>query len=523
MENRSSGSLSRFFMPALSGILLTAAFSGGFMSWVAWFALVPLLLSINGDSFKEAAKKGFAAGFAHSFTLFSWVVYTMHVYGFLPYYVCVPVLILLASYIALYTALSAGFASMFRNSTALSAIAFSLAWICADYLRGILFTGFPWGFAGYSQYQNLRMIQAADIGGVYAVTFAIVFFNGFLFWIIKTVWNYRNDFKNIPVKRIIPVISALSVLSAVYIYYGEYRLKTIQAETESSRKSEIAIIQGNIDQSVKWDPSFQIFTVEKYLKMSAQAAEKKPDFIVWPETAAPFYFLYDGFLTRMLIDSVKKGGFELVFGSPHVIMKKDRNNAEYYNSVYTLDSSAKVTGRYDKTHLVPFGEYTPLKDWIPFIGKMVPLEGDFSTGDKGRLLESGGLKLGTQICYEIIFPELSRIMVKNGADLIINVTNDAWFGMTGAPVQHFAISVFRAVENRRSLVRAANTGFSGFVEPTGRVTEITELFVDAVVSGKAPVLGERTFYTSHGDIFVGVCAAGLILLITYGVLTSRRG
>lgn len=503
-----------------SGILMTSAFSGGLMSWTAWFAIVPLLLSISGDSMKQAALKGFAAGLAHSLTLFAWIVYTMHVYGFLPYYACVPVLFLLASYIALYTALATAAFSFSGNSTLFSVLSFASAWVCADYLRGILFTGFPWGFLGYSQYENLELIQAADIGGVYAVTFAVVIFNCFLFWSLKTSYDSRNNYRNIPLFRIFAVISAAAVFSGAYIYYGNSRLREIQAETGSSPEPEIAVIQGNIDQSVKWEPAFQVFTVEKYLKMSVLAAEKKPDFIVWPETAAPFYFLHDTFLTGTLIDSVKENGIDLVFGSPYVMFRN--KEAEYYNSVYTLDSSGKVTGRYDKTHLVPFGEYTPLKEWIPFIGKMVPLEGDFSTGEKGKLLESGGLKLGSQICYEIIFPELSRIMVKNGADLIINVTNDAWFGKTGAPVQHFAISVFRAVENRRTLVRAANTGFSGFVEPSGKVTGMTALFEDAVISGKAPVLKTKSFYTSHGDIFVGVCGAGLILLILSKLLKSRK-
>jgi len=165
---------------------------------------------------------------------------------------------------------------------------------------------------------------------------------------------------------------------------------------------------------------------------------------------------------------------------------------------------------YDKTHLVPFGEYTPLKNWIPFIGKMVQLEGDFSTGDPGRILETASLKLGTQICYEIIFPKLSRLMVKNGADLIVNVTNDAWFGKTGAPSQHFAISVFRAIENRRSLARSANTGFSGFVLPSGQVHSVTDLYEDAIRVGQVPVLRDLSFYTEHGDLFIAACLAALI-------------
>lgn len=494
------------------------------MAYMAWFALVPLLVSISEKSsekkgFKDAALKGFAAGFVHSFTLFSWVVYTMHVYGYLSYAVCIPVLVLLAFYLSLYTCLSAGISSFFINSPFLMAVSFAFSWVCADYARSILFTGFPWAFLGYSQHENLSLIQAADISGVYGVTFAIVLFNGFVFWLIKSLSLKKTEgIRLFGLSGVCCLFCFLSFFGA-YLYYGKTRLSETLALETGAHRPVVAMIQGNIDQSVKWDPAFQVFTIEKYVAMTKRAAQEKPDFVVWPETAAPFYFQFDKALSRSFLESVKEMGVNLVFGSPYVVFRN--KTPEYYNSVYSLDAAGNIMGRYDKTHLVPFGEYAPLKEWIPFLDKMVQLEGDFSTGEPGRLLDTAGLKLGTQICYEIIFPELSRLMVKNGADLIVNVTNDAWFGRTGAPFQHFAISVFRAVENRRAVIRCANTGFSGFVDPSGNARMLTNLYKDSIRVGQVPVLKEASFYTQYGDVFVAVCMAALILCFASGLFIVK--
>jgi apolipoprotein N-acyltransferase len=170
-------------------------------------------------------------------------------------------------------------------------------------------------------------------------------------------------------------------------------------------------------------------------------------------------------------------------------------------------------GKYDKTHLVPFGEYVPLKKWLPFLGKIVAQVGDFKSGKKGNTLSWKNQRIGVQICYEIIFPGLSRAMVRNNASLLINITNDAWFGKTSGPYQHFSMTVFRAVENRRSLVRAANTGISGFIDPAGRVMASTALLKEAAVTQTVPLLKERTVYTNIGDLFAQVCLA-VVLLVT---------
>jgi apolipoprotein N-acyltransferase len=178
-----------------------------------------------------------------------------------------------------------------------------------------------------------------------------------------------------------------------------------------------------------------------------------------------------------------------------------------HNSVYLIDGDARLKGSYEKVHLVPFGEYVPLKRWLPFLGKLVAEVGDFKSGRKGNTLSWREHKLGPLICYEIIFPRLARAMAAGGAHLLVSQTNDAWFGRTSAAYQHFSMGVFRAVENRRSLARAANTGISGFIAPTGEIQEETPLFQDAVRSRSLPLLTETTLYTRIGDLFAQICLA----------------
>jgi apolipoprotein N-acyltransferase len=208
-------------------------------------------------------------------------------------------------------------------------------------------------------------------------------------------------------------------------------------------------------------------------------------------------------------DAVRQAGTYLLAGSPSVDAKEGRQ--AYYNSAYLVTPEGHAGQRYDKVHLVPFGEYVPLKGILSFAGKMVAQVGDFSAGEKGRTLtwKEDNAPIGVQICFEIIFPGLSRSLAKNGAGMLVNLTNDAWFGRTSAAYQHFSMAVFRAVENRRSLVRCANTGISGFIDPVGRVDAQTSLFEDAVVDREIPELQKTSIYTRFGDLLALVCLLGL--------------
>ncbi|MCX5883189.1 MAG: apolipoprotein N-acyltransferase, partial [Deltaproteobacteria bacterium] len=203
-------------------------------------------------------------------------------------------------------------------------------------------------------------------------------------------------------------------------------------------------------------------------------------------------------------------------------IRRDDHHADFFNSAFLIDPNGNVAGKYDKVHLVPFGEYVPFQEWFPFIGKIVEEVGDFKSGRKGQTLIWGEFPLGIQICYEMIFPDLSREMARNQAAFLINMTNDAWYGKTSAPYQHFSMAVFRAVENRRSLIRSANTGISGFIDPAGRIIASTPLYEEAVITRSLPVLTTESFYTRYGDVFALTCMAISILLFFLCAITQNR-
>ena len=304
------------------------------------------------------------------------------------------------------------------------------------------------------------------------------------------------------VKLVAGSIFSLFLMFCSVWFYGEQRVKSIHELTESSPSVKVAIVQGNIDQAKKWDPAFTRTSTLKYIHLSLMTKEHKPDLVVWPETATPFWFMSLPSMSKLVLNGIHDAGTDFLIGSPSVTFGKKKS--EHYNSAYLVGPKENVYGKYDKAHLVPFGEYTPLKKWFPFLGKIVTGR-DIRPGKKGLTLEWRNYRLGVQICYEIIFPELSRAMTQNNAVLLVNITNDAWFGLSSAPYQHFSMVVFRAVENRRSIIRSANTGISGFIDPSGEVIASTQLFKDATLTRTLPILQETTFYTRCGDVFAVAC------------------
>jgi apolipoprotein N-acyltransferase len=498
------------FQALLSGFLLSAAFPKIGLQWMAWGALVPLLLAIHGKSPGQSFRIGLIAGCAHYLTLIYWLADTMKTYGQLPWYVCLPVLFLFALYLALYTAGFSGLISRFSRNPIRFALIAPVLWVAFEYIRATFLSGFPWEMLGYSQYPLLRIIQISDIFGVYGVSFLVALGNTCLFLCWQRVIGEAS--KEHPVKgpQLAWVISLFAVLLLAVLIYGEKRLSEINRYMADAPSPNIAVIQGNISQSLKWDPAFCLNTTEKYSVLSRSTAPDNPALIIWPETAAPFYFLNENRYTPLLLETIRNIGTDFIIGSPAFEQKSTGEG--YRNRAYLVLADGNVAGHYDKARLVPFGEFVPLKRWLPFIGKIVEAVGDFEAGPEGETLRWKNYRLGMQICYEMIFPHLSRKMTLNGADCIVNITNDAWYGTSSAPYQLFSMAIFRAVENRRSVIRAANTGISGFVDPGGRIVASSPLFEDAIMTRKAPLLREVSIYTRYGDLFASMCLTFTIMI-----------
>jgi apolipoprotein N-acyltransferase len=504
----------KILLSAASGILLTISFPDAGLSWAAWFAIVPLLVAVKDVKPSQSFRLGLLSGLVHYLTLLYWLSYTMQTYGHLPVYLSVPVLFLLSFYLALYMALFSGLLALIPKGSIAYFFMIPLLWVSTEYMRSFLFSGFPWELLAYSQYNALHIIQVADILGPYGISFVIALSNAAFFsCFLRLSGKLRKD-EGIPSHYAVTTLAVFVFFLSVFLYYGKNRIENTGSAVLGAPVVSVSVVQGNISQSEKWDPAFQDSTIEKYANLSRRAAAGKPDLMVWPETAAPFYFTDDVRMTKKVQNAATETGIQFLIGSPSFTI--NGNDMAFYNSAFMLDKEGKITGKYDKVHLVPFGEYVPFRKWLPFIGKMVEQVGDFSPGEKGSTISLNGHRLGVLICYELIFPYLSRAQVKNGAGFLVNMTNDAWYGETSAPYQHFSMAVFRAVENRRSIVRAANTGISGFIDPSGRITGATSIFEDAVMTRKIPLLNKMTFYTRFGDIFAFFClslSAAVFLVI----------
>jgi len=524
MIRGSRNNLIAFWLPAiLSGLMLTAAFPNIGFSGTAWIALLPLLWVVNRRKPSTAFRAGFIAGLAHYLTLMYWLVYTMHTYGGLPWLLSFPVLFLLASYLALYTAVFSAGVSVLCTTAMRRMFWPPVLWVALEYTRSFLMSGMPWELLGYSQYRRIHLIQIADISGVYGVSFLIVLVNSTLFVCLDFLNTRRLDRQN----RIPFSASACALLICIAAFagtwaYGARQIRTMDQKISVAPVSRVSVIQANVDQSIKWDPAFQRSTTETYITLSKQAKSEHPDLIVWPETATPFYLQQDIGLTAKIRNAVQSTGASFLIGSPSFMQRQDL--VEYFNSAYLVSSNGMIREKYDKSHLVPFGEYVPCKKLLPFVDKMVAGIGDFTPGPQGCTLSWESMKLGVQICFEIIFPDLSRKAVKNGAQMLINITNDAWFGKSAAPYQHFSMAVFRAVENKRCLVRSANTGISGLIDPIGRIVTATPIFRKDIATFNVSKLHDRTIYTVYGDGFAIFCltVAG-IAGIWYGVILNFFG
>jgi len=473
---------------ALSGLLLAGAFPRPDFYPLAWVALIPLLLVMQ--------KRPFAAGFTCGMAFFAAVLYWLNIvmttYGGLRPVFSVLAYLFLVAYLALYFGTASWLAcrcfSLFRLPYLASLPFF---WVAFEYLRGVALTGFPWALLGYSQQNFPAAIQSADVTGVYGVSFLLVAVNCALAWVFQTPRN----------KTAWLGAGVVVVMSLCHVGYGLWRL----AGDLDSRPQQlkVSLIQGNIDQGQKWDPAFRAGNVAKYIRLSRQAAQSAPDLVIWPEAATPFYLQEDSLLSRQVKDLPTQLNTAFLIGSP-AYERLASGDVTYFNSAYLLGPEGRVVARSDKIHLVPFGEYVPLAGLLSFIDKLVVGVGDFSPG-RVQPLPLDGHSLGVLICYEVIFPSLARDYVASGSSLLVNLTNDAWFGRSSAPYQHLAMARFRAIENRIWLVRAANTGISATVSPSGKVLQSSPLFTDAILNETVGLGGRQTFYSSYGDVFAWGC------------------
>ncbi|PIP42897.1 MAG: apolipoprotein N-acyltransferase [Deltaproteobacteria bacterium CG_4_10_14_3_um_filter_60_8] len=502
------------------GLLLMATPGMPGSAWLAWPGLVPLLWAIRYARPGKAFRLGLLCGLVFFTGLLYWIMIVLGRYGNLPLWITLPALLLLAAYMSLYTGIFAAGLAWARPAMAPLWLA-PVLWVALDYLRGLILTGFPWLDLGYSQFQNLVIIQSADLAGHHGLTFLVVLANGLIFAVLTRFLPHGRQSDS----KYSQAAAALLLLAA--FVYGALRLPQIDQASATAEHLSVTVVQGNVPQDEKWVPAFQEKTVRDYLALSQQAMHGEPDhLLIWPETALPFYPMEHPLFRAVTRELMTGPPTCLLTGAPHRELAGSPPELHYYNSAFLLaptpgqPGGLHPAGRYDKQHLVPFGEYIPLRTILPLPGPLVETMGDFTLGDSVLPLSCQKARLGVLICFESIFPDLARREVEAGATLLVNITNDAWFGRSSAPWQHLAMAVLRAVENRRSLARAANTGISGFVDPAGRTHGLSPLFVPYAASDRLPLLTCPTVFGRFGHHLPLAC---LLLLVPIGFFIGRIG
>ncbi len=495
----------KVFLGALwSGVLLALAHPKWDLGPLAFGALLPWLF-ILASTKERVFTSSFLVGFSYFLVLLYWLVPVMTTFGGLPWPAALGTLGLLAAYLALYFG-ACGYLARYLGlleADAKGLFFFPALFVALEFLRGKLFYGFPWGFVGATQYRFLPLIQVADLGGIYAVSYLVVLANYLFFVSLKRKEGWGKT-------AFLGLLLFVSVL-----LYGFFRLGTVWPEGPFEKA---ALIQGNVPQELKWQPERRRQILARYFSLSSRVLVRQPSLILWPETALPFFFPLDSLSNEVLLWQ-KEHGVPLVLGAPRLGLRSQK--PLIHNSLFLVDDG-RVISFYDKQHLVPFGEFIPLEEWFPFLRTFAVASGDYSPGPAGNpLLLGPGRVLGPLICFESVFPDLARRQVRQGATLLLVATNDAWFNRSAGPYQHFVQAVFRAVENRRYLLRVANTGISGLIDPWGRIKQATPLEETLTPCVEAHHLAYFSWYTRLGDLWAGFCVLITIFLLAEKLF--RRG
>ncbi|MFH2137707.1 MAG: apolipoprotein N-acyltransferase [Candidatus Omnitrophota bacterium] len=429
-------------LPLLSAALLCLAFSRLNLGVIAWFGLVPFLLSINNVSLKKRLLLSFIFGFVFFMGALYWLI-NVSLIG----------LTLLCLYLSCYILLFGAVTKKSDSRYCLFTI--PLAWIAAEYARSYLLTGFGWALLGHSQFKNIYLIQISNVLGVWGISFIIVMVNVLISQLI--IKKFRICLHD-------PALWI--VLLFVFVVYG-YGAICLQ-QPIPALDLKISIIQPNIPQEQKWDPVYTKSILNRFAELTTEAAKDHPDLIVWPETSVPGYLLDEPKLYKNITTLAQEIKTNLLVGSP----REDLARHKYYNSAFLFSPEGELLKYHDKIHLVPFGEYIPCEKILGFLYDAGI--GDFSPGEKYTVFEVPNKKgqlvrFAVLVCFEDMFPSLVKKFHRQKADILITITNEAWFGISSEPIQHLAASVFRAVENHSWFIRSANTGISCFIDPQGKI------------------------------------------------------
>jgi len=503
-----------FALALLSGALLALSFPRYGHPGFAWIALVPLLVAVSGWSGRAAGAPGvrprrafllgLTAGTVYFIGTVYWTSTVVQQFGGLPLPLAIVAMLLLSLYLGLFPAITATIVARLTARAGPNAILLAAApWVATEFFRGYLFGGFPWVPLGNSQVTVLPIAQLASVLGVYGVSALVAFVNSAIAYALIV----RGT------RRVAAIAAAIVVVFGVGAW-GALRVRD-GALTREGTPLRVGLVQGNIAQEDKWDPkqARRIFTT--HIAMTREAVAKGAQYVLWPESSTPFMFEEDsggGDTLRALAREVK---VPILFGSDQV---ERGRTTRLYNAAFLVTPGGETAAVYRKIHLVPFGEYIPLKSWLFFVSPLVESLAEFAPGGAIVMMPLGTHMTSTAICYEVVYPALIREAVEGGSELLTTITNDGWYGHSSAPYQHFAMAAMRSIEQGRYLARAANTGISGVVDPYGRVVAESAIFEQVTLVEQVRLLTGRTIYSVIGDVVAYVAIA----LTASALITLRR-
>jgi apolipoprotein N-acyltransferase len=470
-------------------------------------ALTPLVVAlVRSSTAPRSLRRAFFLGLLTGGVYFAvtlyWLVATMTTFGGLPNAVAFVAAVLLVAYLSLFPAVFAMVVTRLRRSMGVHGAVLSAApvWVASELGRQYVWDGFPWALLGYSQVSVLPIAQIASVTGVYGLSFLLVLTASAIALVIV-----ERD------ARRWTSAAAVAILIVVCAVWGRYRMGE-GSLASAGNPVRVAVVQGNILQSDKWNPALRDAIIGRYIAMTRQAIERGATFIIWPESSMPVNFEDDAIRSSPIRRLASEANVTLLIGSDQeeglrAGLRAGDPGYHIYNAAFLIKPDGSVGAVYRKMHLVPFGEYVPLQRLLFFVAPIVERMSPFTPGETATVLPVGPHMASTAICYEVIFGSLIREFVLNGSELLTTITNDAWYGRTSAAYQHWDQASMRAIENGRYLARAANTGISGFVDPYGRVVEKSPVFEQALLVQDIRFLQTRTIYTRIGDLIAWLCLA----------------
>ena len=506
---------SAYLLALLSGVLLALSFPRFGHPASGWIALVPLFIALSGWNGRpgrvpgQPARRAFALGLVAGTTYFVGTVYwtatVVQQFGGLAMPVAIVAMLLLAIYLGLFPAIASLItARIVARAGAEGLLLAAAPWVATEFLRGYLFGGFPWVPLGNSQVTVLPVAQLASVLGVYGLSALVAF--------VSSVIAYGLLATGRP--RLKAIATAAMVVFGVGAW-GAWRMRD-GVLTREGEPIRVGLVQGNIAQEDKWDPAQarRIFTT--HVAMTREAARKGAQYVLWPESATPFMFEEDAVGASAIQDLARELRIPILFGSDQLERSVP---PRLYNAAFQVTPEGRTAAVYRKIHLVPFGEFIPLKSWLFFVSPLVESLAEFAPGSAMVMLPIGTHTASTAICYEVVYPSLVRQAVDAGSELLTTITNDGWYGHSSAPYQHFALASMRSIEQGRYLARAANTGISGIVDPYGRVVGQSAIFEQVTLVHEVRFLTNRTLYSIMGDV---VAYAAIALTASALIMVGRR-